>query len=72
MSLALADVDDDGDLDLYVANYIDVMHIADASTRFTLGRRGGQWVVSRVNGQSTYKARFKGRFLATPDGRVKE
>ncbi|MDC0319154.1 VCBS repeat-containing protein [Verrucomicrobia bacterium] len=72
MSLALADVDGDGDLDLYVANYIDVIHIADASTRYTLGRRGGGWVVTRVNGQSTFKARFRGRFLATPDGRVKE
>jgi len=72
MSLALGDVDGDGDLDLYVANYIDVMHIADTSTRFTLGRRGGQWVVTRVNGQSSFKARFRGRFLVTPDGRVKE
>ncbi|MDP6795841.1 MAG: VCBS repeat-containing protein, partial [Verrucomicrobiota bacterium] len=72
MSLALGDVDGDGDLDLYVANYIDVVHIADASTRYTLGRRGGGWVVTRVNGQSTFKARFRGRFLATPDGRVKE
>ena len=72
MSLALGDVDGDGDLDLYVANYIDVMHIADSSTRFTLGRRGGEWVVTRVNGQSTFKARFRGRFLVTPDGRVKE
>ena len=72
MSLALGDVDGDSDLDLYVANYIDVMHIADSSTRFTLGRRAGQWVVTRVNGQSTFKARFRGRFLATPDGRVKE
>ena len=72
MSLALGDVDGDGDLDLYVANYIDVMHIADSSTRFTLGRRGGQWVVTRVNGQSSFKARFRGRFLVTPDARVKE
>jgi len=72
MSLAMGDVDGDGDLDLYVANYIDVMHIADSSTRFTLGRRGGGWVVSRVNGQSTFKARFRDRFLVTHDGRVKE
>jgi len=72
MSLALGDVDNDGDLDLYVANYIDVMHIADSSTRFTLGRRGGQWVVTRINGQSTFKARFRDRFLVTTDGKVKE
>jgi len=72
MSLALGDVDGDGDLDLYVANYIDVVHIADASTRYTLGRRGGKWVVTRVNGQSTFKPRFRGRFLATPEGRVRE
>ena len=72
MSLALGDVDGDGDLDLYVANYIDVMHIADSSTRFTLGRRGGQWVVTRVNGQSSFKARFRDRFLVTQDTRIKE
>jgi len=55
-----------------VANYIDVMHIADSSTRFTLGRRGGQWVVTRVNGQSSFKARFRDRFLVTQDTRIKE
>jgi hypothetical protein len=72
MSLALGDVDGDGDLDLYVANYIDTIYIADASTRFTLGRRGPGWAVTRVNGQSAFKARFRGRFLVTPDGSVKE
>jgi enediyne biosynthesis protein E4 len=40
-SMALADIDGDGDLDLYVTHYIDVMHLADPTTRFALARDGG-------------------------------
>ena len=36
-SLALADLDRDGDLDLYCANYIDVMYTADPTTKYAWG-----------------------------------
>ncbi len=71
-SMALADIDRDGDLDLYCAHYIDVMHLADPTTQFALGRRDGKWEVIRVNGQSTRSPRWKDRFEALPDGSVRE
>ncbi|MFQ3168249.1 MAG: hypothetical protein ACI8QI_000792 [Limisphaerales bacterium] len=71
-SMALADIDGDGDLDLYVANYIDWMHLADPTTRFEYSRRGEQWVVTRVNGESALKPRWKGRFTVSSAGRVRE
>lgn len=72
MSMALADIDGDGDLDLYCAHYIDVMHLADPTTRFGLARRGDAWEVIKVNGESTRMPRWKDRFEATSDGRVRE
>ncbi|MCI0538385.1 MAG: VCBS repeat-containing protein [Verrucomicrobiales bacterium] len=71
-SMALADIDGDGDLDLYCTHYIDVMHLADPTTRFALARRGHQWEVTKVNGQSTHLPRWKDRFEALPDGKVRE
>ncbi|HOY56945.1 MAG TPA: FG-GAP-like repeat-containing protein [Verrucomicrobiota bacterium] len=71
-SLALADIDGDGDLDLYCTHYIDVMHLADATTRFSLARREGQWVVTKVNDQPTTLPYWKDRFQALPDGSVRE
>ena len=53
MSMALADIDGDGDLDLYCTHYIDVMHLADPTTRFAMARRGDKWEVTKVNGEST-------------------
>lgn len=71
-SMALADFDGDGDLDLYCAHYIDVMHLADPTTRFALARRGDRWEVIKVNGQSTQLPRWKNRFEALGAGRVRE
>ena len=71
-SMALADVDGDGDLDLYVAHYIDWMHLADPTTRFEYSRRGDKLMVTRVNGESTLKPKWKGRFTVSNTGRVRE
>src|SRR6266542_4453150 len=71
-SLALADIDGDGDLDLYCTHYIDAMHLFDPTTRFALARRGDQWEVTKVNGESTRLPLWKDRFEALPDGKVRE
>jgi len=71
-SMALADIDGDGDLDLYCTHFIDAMHLADPTTRFALARRGDQWEVTKVNGESTRSPKWKGRFEALPDGKVRE
>lgn len=71
-SMALADIDGDGDLDLYVTHYIDVMHLADPTTRFALARSGGQWRVTRVNGEPASRPYWKDRFEVLPGGRVRE
>ena len=71
-SLALADIDGDGDLDLYCTHYIDVMHLSDPTTRFSLARRGDKWEVIKVNGESAQSPRWKNRFEALPDGKVRE
>jgi hypothetical protein len=71
-SLALADIDADGDLDLYSAHYADVMYLFDPLLRFGLARKGADWLVTKVNGQPATLPRWTNRFVALPDGRVRE
>ncbi len=71
-SMALADIDGDGDLDLYCTHFIDAMLLADPTTRFAVAKRGEQWEVSKVNGESTRSPRWAGRFEASADGKVRE
>ena len=71
-SLALADIDGDGDLDLYCTHYIDVMHLLDPTTRFAIMKRDGRWTVLKVNDEPTTLPKWKDRFEALPDGRVRE
>ncbi len=71
-SMALGDMDGDGDLDLYCTHYIDVMHLFDPTTKFSLMKRGDRWVVLKVNDQPTTMPHLKDRFEALPDGRVRE
>ncbi len=71
-SMAMADIDGDGDLDLYCTHYIDVMHLADPTIRFALAKREDQWVVTKVNDESTRLPKWLDRFQALPDGSVRE
>ncbi len=71
-SMALADIDGDGDLDIYCTHFTDAMYLADPTTRFALSRNGEQWEVAKVNGESTRSARWKGRFEALADGKVRQ
>src|SRR5438552_4496215 len=71
-SLALADIDGDGDLDLYCTHYIDVMHLLDPTTRFAIMKRDGRWTVLKVNDEPTTLPKWKDRFEALPDGKVRE
>ncbi|MBM3841471.1 MAG: VCBS repeat-containing protein, partial [Verrucomicrobia bacterium] len=72
MSMALADIEGDGDLDLYVANFRPTTIQDQITTRFSVRPIGDRHVVTHVNGQPATSPEFTNRFVVTPAGSVLE
>lgn len=72
MTLAVADVDGDGFLDLYISNYRTRALMDMPNTRFTFRAVDGQKMVHTVNGRPVTDPEFFGRFEVTPGGGIVE
>ncbi len=72
MSIALADVDGDQDLDLYVANFRPTTIMDEASTRFQGRNINGVPTVTHVNGQPTTLPLYTNRFVISPTRKILE
>jgi len=72
MSLALGDLDGDGFLDLYVANYRKVALMDMPNTRFDFTNRNGQRVISRVNGRPVTDPEYANRYRIGLRGSIEE
>ncbi|MHB8521779.1 MAG: VCBS repeat-containing protein [Limisphaerales bacterium] len=72
MGIALADVDGNGTLDLYVANYRPTTMMDQPRTQFSMQYVGGVPVVAAVNGQPTTAPDLANRFVVNPAGNVLE
>ena len=66
MSMTLADIDTDGDLDLYVANFHPTTIKDRPNTTIRVNLVNGLPVVSSVNGVSTDEPHLKGRYEISP------
>ena len=65
-SLALADIDGDGFLDLYVANYRTRTLRDEPDTRFKVSTLNGEFKLLAVNGQPATSPELVGRFTVDP------
>ncbi|HKX62539.1 MAG TPA: VCBS repeat-containing protein, partial [Verrucomicrobiae bacterium] len=72
MSVAAGDLNGDGYLDLYVANYRTQALMDMPNTRFTFTTVDGRRVVSRVNGRPVTEPDLLNRFRANARGGIEE
>lgn len=71
-SAAMADIDGDGDLDLYVANYRASTLRDEPFTKFTISMVAGKPIVTAVNGRPTTSSDLAGRFSVSAQGGIIE
>ena len=71
-SLALADVNGDGNLDLFVVNYRTTTIMDQPTTKFLFTMQDGKPVVTHVNGQPATSPDLTNRFVVEPLGDVIE
>lgn len=72
MSLALADFDADGRLDIYVAHYRDTTLMDMPNTHFNFRTVGGRREISTVDGVPVEGSRFENRFRLNERGGIEE
>ena len=72
MSLAVADVDADGRMDLYVTHYRDTTLMDMPNTHFNFRTAGGRRMISSVDGVPVEGSRFENRFRLNERGGIEE
>ena len=72
MSLALGDLDGDGFLDLYVANYRTMALMDMPNAMFNFAMRNGQRVIARVNGRPATDPEIANRYRLNARGGIEE